>query len=107
MNLNPDVTGGGCEEVAEILENVPSDAERRAATDAPRGSRRGDGAPGFRFRRPASFTIFRSRDAACGGAQGEETDDATSIAETVESLSLTAAHCAGRAEAGGQSAGEE
>jgi hypothetical protein len=33
MNLNTDIVGGACEEVVDILENIPSDSERRAATD--------------------------------------------------------------------------
>lgn len=60
MNQNPDIIGGAGEQVVDILENIPSDAERRAATDAP--TRRDGGGAGHRFRRPASFTIFRPRD---------------------------------------------
>jgi len=61
MNQNPDIISGAGEKVVDILENIPSDSERRAATDTPGGRRRGGG---FRFRRPASFTIFRSQDHA-------------------------------------------
>lgn len=43
MNLNPDITGGVGEQVADILDNIPSDRERG----------------GYRFRRPAPFDIFR------------------------------------------------
>ncbi|KAL7474013.1 hypothetical protein ACHAW6_000014 [Cyclotella cf. meneghiniana] len=53
MIPNADIIGGACEEVVDILENIPSDNERRAATDVER--RRG-----YRLRRHASFTIFRS-----------------------------------------------
>lgn len=55
MNPNPDVIG--CEEVVDILENIPSDGERRAATD---GEHRTTSSRGFRLRRLASFNIFRS-----------------------------------------------
>jgi hypothetical protein len=48
MNQNLGLTGCG-EDVNDILENIPSDSERRAATDG--------GAP--YFRRPAPFQIFR------------------------------------------------
>ena len=33
MNPNTDIVGGVGEEVVDILENIPSDNERRAATD--------------------------------------------------------------------------
>ena len=33
MHPNADILGGSCDEVVEILENVPSDNERRAVTD--------------------------------------------------------------------------
>ena len=33
MIPNADIIGGACEEVVDILENIPSDNERRAATD--------------------------------------------------------------------------
>lgn len=101
MNQNPNLTSGGCEQVAEILENVQSDNERaRAATDAPR-QRRGER---FLFRRPRSFTIFRpgGRNHAdvssrAGGENGDS-DDLASIAASIESLTGAL---------GGQSAGEE
>jgi hypothetical protein len=32
-NPNADIVDGACEEVVDILENIPSDTERRAATD--------------------------------------------------------------------------
>jgi hypothetical protein len=45
MNQNPDIAGGAGEQVADILDNIPSDRERGR----------------FRFRRPAPFDIFRQR----------------------------------------------
>ena len=88
MDQNPYITSGGCERVVDILENIPSDAERRAATDTPR---RREG--GSLFRRPASFTIFRPRAGA-----SQEQSDAASVAASIESLADAL---------GGQSAGEE
>lgn len=53
--MNPNLGLAGCDEtVNDILENIPSDSERRAATDG--DTRRGGG---YSFRRPASFRIFR------------------------------------------------
>lgn len=96
MNQNPGVG----EEALDILENIPSDAERRAATDAPR--RRRDG--GFRFRRPASFSIFRPRRGRGGGE-----DDAASAADTELASVEFLADSLGRQQqqAGQQTAGEE
>mmetsp|Transcript_21966 Transcript_21966/g.46351 ORF Transcript_21966/g.46351 Transcript_21966/m.46351 type:complete len:696 (-) Transcript_21966:177-2264(-) len=99
MNQNPDITNGGCEEVVDILENIPSDAERQAATDAGHGQRGGGGR--FRFRRPRSFTIFRPRR----GQEAAEPDDIASIAASIESMSLASAH--EDQFVGQQSAGEE
>ena len=45
MNQNPDIAGGAGEQVADILDNIPSDRERGR----------------FRFRRPAPFDIFLQR----------------------------------------------
>lgn len=55
MNQNLSLAGCG-EEASDILE-IPSDSERRAATDGG-ATRRGGG---YVFRRPASFRIFRRR----------------------------------------------
>lgn len=55
MNQNISLAGCG-EEASDILE-IPSDSERRAATDG--GATRREG--GYVFRRPASFRIFRRR----------------------------------------------
>jgi hypothetical protein len=55
MNQNISLAGCG-EEASDILE-IPSDSERRAATDGG-ATRRGGG---YVFRRPASFRIFRRR----------------------------------------------
>jgi len=52
MNANVSVSAG--ESVNDILENIPSDSERLAATD-------GGGRRRYRFRRPAPFDIFRRR----------------------------------------------
>jgi len=53
--MNPNFGLAGCDEsVNDILENIPSDSERRAATEG--DTRRGGG---YNFRRPASFRIFR------------------------------------------------
>ncbi len=56
MNGNPDITSGAGEQVVDILDNIPSDSERRAAAAEPGTS--GDG-----FRRPAPFAIFRQQRA--------------------------------------------
>ena len=57
MNGNPDITSGAGEQVVDILDNIPSDSDRRAApAPTDRGSISGDG-----FRRPAPFAIFRQR----------------------------------------------
>jgi hypothetical protein len=57
MNPNADIVDGACEEVVDILENIPSDSERR-----------------FRLRRPAPFSIFRRgrRDEEQDGASTDE-----------------------------------
>lgn len=65
MNPNADIVGGACEEVVDILENIPSDTERRAVTDVERQR-------SIRLRRPASFTIFRSRQRPDEGVSEEE-----------------------------------
>lgn len=53
--MNQSLGLAGCDEaVNDILENIPSDSERRAATDG--DTRRGGG---YNLRRPASFRIFR------------------------------------------------
>ena len=70
MNPNPDITAGSGEQVVDILENIPSDTERRAATDVE--TRRFGG---FRLRQPASFRIFRphgtvAQEACASGDDG-------------------------------------
>jgi len=101
MNHNPDLTSGNCESVAEILENVPSDAER-AATDDGLGRRRRAGARLAALARPASFRIFRPRSGAARGGPAS-LDPSDSEAETV--ASLVCAHALG-GQAGGETTEE-
>ena len=60
MNGNPDITSGAGEQVVDILDNIPSDSERRAAFSDP-GTRHRRSSSGDDFRRPAPFAIFRQR----------------------------------------------
>eukprot|EP00804_Cyclotella_cryptica_P000619 CCRYP_009995-RA/>CCRYP_009995-RA protein AED:0.03 eAED:0.03 QI:146/1/1/1/1/0.75/4/1118/463 len=83
MIPNADIVGGACEEVVDILENIPSDNERRASTDVER--RRA-----YRLRRPASFTIFRS-----AGPRQQSEDRASVICAEDESISVLGEQAAG------------
>jgi MFS family permease len=75
--MNQNFGLAGCDEsVNDILENIPSDAERRAATEG--DTRRGGG---YDFRRPASFRIFR-RQVDHGGTSFD--DDRSADDNTVD-----------------------
>jgi hypothetical protein len=79
MNHNPDIAGGGAgEQVADILDNIPSDDEARGDG---RGGGGGSGRRTYRFRRPGPFDIFRQRRPTTveeeGDGDGDE--DVTSI----------------------------
>ena len=56
--MNQNISLAGCGEEANDILEIPSDSERRAATDGGGATRRGGG---YVFRRPASFRIFRRR----------------------------------------------
>mmetsp|Transcript_14450 Transcript_14450/g.31341 ORF Transcript_14450/g.31341 Transcript_14450/m.31341 type:complete len:689 (+) Transcript_14450:124-2190(+) len=86
MNQNPDITGGAGEQVVDILENIPSDSERRAATE------------GYRFRRPTSSMLFRPRTRATS----QEQSDADPMAASIDTDYRELSHFTGE-----QSAGEE
>lgn len=76
MNQNLGLTG--CDETAnDILEHIPSDSERRAATDGESSIRRGAG--GY-FRRPASFRIFRRVEGSSYDGSSSHYDDDRSSA---------------------------
>mmetsp|Transcript_2587 Transcript_2587/g.3934 ORF Transcript_2587/g.3934 Transcript_2587/m.3934 type:complete len:687 (-) Transcript_2587:17-2077(-) len=75
--MNQNFGLAGCDETAnDILENIPSDSERRAATD---GDTR-QGAGGYSFRRPASFRIFRRQQV--GGESSFDDDHSTGSVDT-------------------------
>mmetsp|Transcript_27271 Transcript_27271/g.55681 ORF Transcript_27271/g.55681 Transcript_27271/m.55681 type:complete len:693 (-) Transcript_27271:288-2366(-) len=95
MNHNPDITGGAGEQVLDILENIPSDSERQSVSDAPNRTRFG----GFRFRRPASFTIFRAHGMAASEARAAGDVSSLTFQEHGESSSRKGPHR--------QSAGED
>jgi hypothetical protein len=77
MNQNPDIAGGGVgEQVADILDNIPSDNECTGGSNGGRGRR------SYRFRRPAPFDIFRQRRPSTVEIEeegGDEDGDGTSI----------------------------
>ena len=96
MNQNPGIGS----EADDILENIPSDSERRAATDAGHG-RRG---VGFLFRRP-----FRPRSQQRGGDGGED-EEIASLSSDLDLASHQSSQFAGQGAgqySGEQSAGEE
>lgn len=105
MNQNTAISGGAGEAVAEILANVSSDSERRAASDAPRNRRRGQEGSGSRFRRPNSITIFRP----VPSSQYDDTDE--SMAASFDDLASVEFSAVISEEGGGgggeQTAGEE
>ena len=102
MYQNPDIQGGECDLSLDILEHIPSDAERRAQTDAtPSRRRAGEGGGGGLFRRPRSFAIFRPR-------RGQQQSDEMSTAESIEAeLASVSASIEQGQKGGQQSAGEE
>ncbi|KAL7518085.1 hypothetical protein ACHAWX_002946 [Stephanocyclus meneghinianus] len=59
MIPNADIVGGACEEVVDILENIPSgDNERRAATNVGTCDNSSGRRGGYRLWIPASFNIL-------------------------------------------------
>ena len=78
MNANVSVSAG--ESVNDILENIPSDSERLAATD-------GGGRRRYRFRRPAPFDIFRRRARSEERRHDIDDDEHVSIA-SIDSSSV-------------------